>query len=490
MELKEFFFHFFIYNPREPFLFYSFQFLVLFPVFLFFFLLFQKKIVWRNTFLLAFNFFFYYKLAGTNGFFVLFVISISDYLLSNGMGRFPKFRKFFYYFGILVSLGLLLYYKYTFFFLEIAEDLTGRTFSVALQIIKPLGISYFVFRSISYLTDVYEEEIEVPEKNPLNYLGYIFFFPTLIAGPIHRAADFLPQLRTPFLEITKPKFALALLLFTTGFLKKTVADQIGLGYVDRMFSAPDIYSGLEHLFGGFAYTMQLFLDFCGYTDMALAVALFLGLEIPHNFQSPFKATSVSDFWKRWHITLSEWLQDYLFLPLNFYFRKWKLYGTALAVFITFLLSGLWHGPAYTYVLWGTMHALILAYEILTKDFRKALKPLGGNFFGGIFTFLFLVFTFMIFRAESLEKLGIMLSKIFTDTDFSYVPAWFKGYYKIAFYVLGGFLVHFFPEKFKEFFIRKWKNQPYWSLFILTLLIIVITLQIRSITAQEFIYLKF
>ncbi len=489
MNIIEWLQQFFLYNPREPFLFYSFHFLAFFPLFLIFFYLSQRKFFVRNFLLFLFNFFFYYKLAGTNGLLVLVIIAVSDYLFAQGTVRFPKFRRLFYYLGILVSLGMLLYYKYTYFFAEIAGDLTGTPWQISWKIIKPLGISYFVFRSVSYLTDVYEEEIEIPEKNPVNYFAYIFFFPALIAGPIHRATDFLPQLKKRS-SLEKENFSLALLLFTTGFFKKTLADQIGLGYVDRMFSAPEMYSGLEHLFAGFSYAIQLFLDFCGYTDMAVGVALLLGFEIPHNFKSPFKALSVSDFWKRWHITLSEWLQDYLFMPLNFSFRAWGTFGTALAVFITFVLSGLWHGAAYNYLLWGIAHALVLAYEILTKKLRKSLNSPWFKGTAWLFTFLFLVFTFAIFRAENTDKLGIMLVKIFTDTDFFYVSAWLRGYYKIAFFVVSGFALHFLPENFKEQISRKWQKQPYWSLFILTLAIIIITLQLRSIEAQEFIYLKF
>ncbi len=481
-----------IIHFTKPISFYSAEFWVIFTIFLALVYILSFNTLVRNSLILLFNIFFFYKLTGGNGLLILLIIAFSDLIFSNLMARSEGFLKnSFKITAILIALGSLVFFKYTYFFLQVYEDLTGIKLDLGLEIVKPLGISYLVFRSISYIIDVYDEVIPA-EKNPVNYLSYILFFPTIIAGPIHRAEDFLPQLKQKGINLDYSKFKLALFLFSTGFFKKIIADQLGLGYVDRMFSQPDLYSGTELFMSGVVYSFQLFLDFCGYTDMAVALALLLGFEIPHNFRSPFKAISISDFWRRWHITLSTWLQDYLFLPLEFSMRRLKIFATILAAIITFLLSGLWHGPKYTYVLWGLSHGIIIAWEIATKKLQQKIKS-KIKFYTKItwfLTFIYLIFTFIIFRAEDIKSLNFIFTKIFTDFNFILLGKWFSAYGKIASLLGLAFVMHFIPDKIKDNLISKWTKYNIWVVFILTLTIIIITLQLRSMEAQEFIYLKF
>lgn len=356
------FWELFLHDEKEPLLFHTGFFLFIFSVFLMAYAWVYKSAQWRNIFVIGFGFYFYYKASGV--FLALLILTISaDYLFSILMERQRNrtARKAILTVAILFSLSFLLFFKYTNFFLENAGFLAGRTFE-PLDLILPIGISFYTFQSISYLVDIYKEKIQRPSYS--DYLMYMSFFPHLVAGPIVRARDFLPQLRKQVV-ITKSNVDEALYLITKGLVKKAIIGDYVAQYSDAVFAQPDGFSGTENLIGSLCYTLQIFCDFSGYTDMAIGVALLLGFRLGLNFDSPYKALNITDFWRRWHISLSSWLRDYIYIPMGgnrkgFIAQQWFLLATML-------IGGFWHGASWKFVFWGAGHGVLL---ILHKLFTK------------------------------------------------------------------------------------------------------------------------
>jgi len=262
-----------------------------------------------------------------------------------------------------VLLAILGFFKYYGFFMESLQDLL---FSIGLQrdlplleIILPVGISFFTFQAISYLVDVYRGQIDA-RRGPLDVLLYISLFPQLVAGPIVRAADFLPQLeRKPVLTRAMVGFGLALCALGL-FKKMVVANYLAVDLVDPIFLDPTAYSSVVVLLGVYGYAVQIYCDFSGYSDIAIGTAALLGYRFKENFNQPYRAESLQDFWRRWHMSLSQWLRDYLYIPLGgSRHGTWKTYRNLLA---TMLLGGLWHGAAWNFVIWGAIHGGWLALE--------------------------------------------------------------------------------------------------------------------------------
>jgi len=233
-----------------------------------------------------------------------------------------------------------------------------------------IGVSYYVFQAISYLIDIYLE-IEKPELHFGYFALYLSFFPKLLQGPIERSSDLIPQLKNRY-EFNYDNMRFGLLLFTWGFFKKVViADRLGF-YADTVYNDVHAYTGLSLLFGTYAYAFQIYMDFSGYTDMALGSARLFNINLTQNFNSPYLATSVADFWRRWHISFSRWILDYIFKPLQMRWRDSKNWGTAAALIIAFLISGLWHGASWGFVIWGGLHGLYMACSAIWKPYQKRL----------------------------------------------------------------------------------------------------------------------
>ncbi len=275
-----------------------------------------------------------------------------------------------------------------------------------------------MFQAISYLADLYLE-IEKPEKRLDDFALYMAFFPKLLQGPIERAGDLLPQLKTPY-RFDYENMRMGLLLFAWGLFKKVViADRLGT-FVDPVFEDVQAHTGLSLLLSLYFYAFQIYCDFSGYTDMALGSARLFNIRLTQNFNSPYLATSVTDFWRRWHISFSRWILDYLFKPMQMQWRNWRTGGTVLALLITFLISGLWHGVSWGFVIWGLLHGIYLSAPVLwaglaKKKQKRSKQPKSGIRTGvQIFlTFHLLVFSWIFFRANSvgdafqiLRNLGI------------------------------------------------------------------------------------
>lgn len=298
--------------------------------------------------------------------------------------------------GIAFNLGILGYYKYANFFVDSLNQLFQTNWSIP-EVILPLGISFYSFTQIAYLVDAYRGELKDTNYDFLSYLLFVIFFPQLIAGPILRHNDLIPKFHKArnFFFFHK-NVAVGLTFFILGLAKKVlIADSIS-PWVKAVFDNAGVVTFLEAWVGALSYTFQLYFDFSGYCDMAIGLGLLFNLPIPLNFDSPYKATSIIDFWRRWHITLSQFLRDYLYIPLGGNRR-----GEArryLNLFVTMLLGGLWHGAGWTYIIWGGMHGLYLAINHGWRRLgHKLLMPLGWAI-----TFLAVVASWVIFRAANLH----------------------------------------------------------------------------------------
>jgi D-alanyl-lipoteichoic acid acyltransferase DltB (MBOAT superfamily) len=374
------------------------------------------------------------------------------------------------------------------FLADISNRNLGTTFNIS-NIILPVGISFFTFQSLSYTLDVYRRKIR-PVKNIVDFGFYVSFFPQLVAGPIVRASEFIPQLYSRF-HLDKREFSHALYLISKGLIKKIIiSDFIAVSFVDRVFDAPSMYSGFENLMAIYGYGLQIYCDFSGYTDIAIGIGLLFGFRLPVNFNSPYKAQGMSDFWKRWHISLSRWLKDYLYIPLGGN-RKGK-FRTYINLMITMLLGGLWHGADLRFIIWGFLHgAGLVADRLWHKIFKEQHFNSGLRKFISVFlTFQFVSFCWIFFRAPDMDSIGIMLSQIaesFSPGSWMLVlPA-----YSTVFFLIGvGYLVHFLPEKTRESIRGFFINIPLAAQLTVILVIAVLLFQMRSTDVMPFIYFRF
>jgi D-alanyl-lipoteichoic acid acyltransferase DltB (MBOAT superfamily) len=271
----------------------------------------------------------------------------------------------------------------------------------------PLSLSFYCFQSLSYTIDLYFGE-GAPTRDFTAYLASALFFPSMTAGPIPRQGNLLGQLSKPF-ALNAEDGGRALLLIAVGLVKKLlIADYLANNLVGRVFDTPALYSSVEILVGVYAFALQLFFDFSGYTDIAMGAALLLGIELPENFRQPYLSVNLADFWRRWHITFSNWLRDYVFDPLPKR-RKHPVLSYSYAFLITFTLGGLWHGISLNFLIWGVLHGLALGVVFAWKQFRRVPSPLWwAKALATLLTFHFVCFTWIFFRASSLENaLGIL-----------------------------------------------------------------------------------
>lgn len=338
--------------------------------------------------------------------------SLVDYILGARIynAKVPLHRKLLLALSLTTNLGLLGVFKYTNFFIDSLNTVAGwigvEFAAVPMDITLPVGISFYTFQTLSYTLDIYRGNLN-PEERPTHFFFFVAAFPQLVAGPIVRAADFLPQLRHDFRN-NRDYSGVGLILY--GLFKKLVlADTLGYLLVDKVFADPSAHSGTALWIGIYAYAFQIFLDFSAYSDIAIGVGKLLGLEFPLNFNAPYIARNIGDFWQRWHISLSTWFRDYLYLPLGG--NRVSLGRWCLNIAAVFLLSGLWHGANITFVLWGGIHGTIYMVERwLTTLNKQRVKPLSVPVWCQVFiTFHLVVFAWIFFRAQDLANATEYLS---------------------------------------------------------------------------------
>ena len=343
-------------------------------------------------------------------------------------------------FGVAGNLGLLGYFKYANFFVENIDLVTGADFHLG-KIVLPLAISFFTFQQIAYLVDAYKGETR--EYNFLHYCLFVTFFPQLIAGPIVHHKEMLPQFAKEWIyRLNYEHLAVGMTIFTIGLFKKVVLADGVAEYATPVFAAAEMGVALdfhEAWIGALAYTFQLYFDFSGYSDMAIGLARMFGIKLPLNFNSPYKASSITEFWHCWHMTLSRFLRDYLYFPLGGN-RKGKP-RRYINLMITMLLGGLWHGAGWTFILWGVLHGFYLVINHAWHGLRSLLNmapgksTCAGRGVARLITFAAVVVGWVLFRAESLSGAGRILSSMFGGNGWSLPASWSDGAGMLVFLLL-------------------------------------------------------
>jgi D-alanyl-lipoteichoic acid acyltransferase DltB (MBOAT superfamily) len=443
----------------------------------------------RLLFLLGASYFFYAQ-SGVRFLALIWTCSTADFLLSHAIGRAHRLerKQAWLALTVVMNLGVLAYFKYANFGLEnacaalSALGVTVPTF--ALSITLPVGISFFTFESMSYVIDVYRGEIK-PHQSYLEYVTFVAFFPHLVAGPIVRPRDLLPQLAAAPRWDEKQASA-ALLMIAIGLLKKlAIADYLGLNLVDRVFDAPTQYSALECYVAVVGYAVQIYTDFSGYTDIAIGSAALLGVRFPANFAAPYQAHDIVDFWRRWHISLSTWLRDYLYIPLGGNRRgRLRTYANLIA---TMLLGGLWHGPKWTFVIWGGLHGVALA---LNRAFRERFGDRLGStpllrLVGALCTFHFVLLAWVFFRAESFRAARAVFGELSTLT--TYHPNLDSRVLGVLAFGLG---MHFLPQRLEGWLRARFSALPGAVQGLALFAVLLLVRRMASAEAVPFVYFQF
>jgi D-alanyl-lipoteichoic acid acyltransferase DltB (MBOAT superfamily) len=324
----------------------------------------------------------------------------------------------------------------------------------------------------------------------VDFAFYVSFFPQLVAGPIVRASEFIPQLYSKY-HLDKREFSHALFLVANGLVKKIIiSDFIAVNFVDRIFDAPSVFSGFENLMAIYGYGLQIYCDFSGYTDIAIGLGLILGFRLPVNFNSPYKATSLSDFWKRWHISLSRWLKDYLYIPLGGN-RKGRV-RTHINLLLTMLLGGLWHGADLKFIIWGFLHGAGLVMEKIWEGIIGS-KPKHSFFSKALsvfITFNFVSFCWIFFRADDLVSVKVMLHQIVSNFSPGVWSEVLYGYKSVLSLIAAGYLIHLLPERTKESWRGIFINIPVVAQMAALLVIAVLLYSMRTTEIMPFIYFRF
>lgn len=478
----------FTYNPEEPLVFNSGLFLFLFTGFLFVYVALSHTDRPKLIFVTLFSLYFYYKSSGVY-FVLLLAVTVIDFWLAKQIyvstDRWR--RKLYIILTLTVNLGLLGYFKYTNFILDSFFSLGGRGFE-PLDIFLPVGVSFFTFQSLSYTLDVYRGNLK-PVDSILDYAFFVSFFPQLVAGPIVRAADFLPQIHKPTL-VTPEMLGRGVFLIGCGLFKKAViSDYISTNFVDRVFDAPTLYSGIENLFAVYGYALQIYCDFSGYSDMAIGIALILGFTFPANFDSPYQSRNIAEFWRRWHISLSSWLRDYLYISLGGN-RKGER-RTYINQMITMLLGGLWHGASWRFIIWGGLHGVAL---VVHRFFRTRVavrqKWEWPAFLKVLLTFHFVCFGWIFFRAANMATVGEMINQIVFHLNPGLLPEFVAAYQGVFMLMVIGYLLHFMPREAELAAQESITNMSLGGKAAFVIGVIILVIQTKSAGIQPFIYFQF
>ncbi|MDZ4822560.1 MAG: MBOAT family O-acyltransferase [Flavobacteriales bacterium] len=561
---------FFTFNKEAPFIFTAHAFWIFFGMVLAVDVFIYKKRAWRHLFLFAASLFFYYKT--TDLFFLLLLFTaVWDFFMGKKIHNthHPLKKKLWLAGSVIMNLAVLCYFKYAYFFTDSFNQLLdghwrvhnwighwsngffGSHFDVD-KIILPIGISFFTFQSISYTVEVFRGNLK-PVKNFVDFGFFVTFFPQLVAGPIVRATDFIPQLYKEY-ALMRAEFGLAVFWILNGLLKKVLlADYIATRFIDRVFETPERYTGFENLSALYGYSLQVYADFSGYTDIAIGVALLMGFHLTKNFNSPYKAVNVADFWRRWHMSLSGWLRDYLYIPLGgnksastgmwlalgiLIAFIWLMSGsllvlgiavavvltgvalslavksvalfltTNLNMMITMLVGGLWHGASWNFLIWGGLNGLGLVFYKLWKRISPwENKNTWYKRAWAIFlTFSFITFTRVWFRTGSnnawtgldnthdisseFEAGQVMLRQIFLHMDWSIVPQVVAGYWNVFCVIAIGLIIHWLPEKWKVLYRSWFIALPLWAMTFVIMLVVIFVFQLLAGGSQPFIYFQF
>lgn len=489
-------------------LFNSLDFAIFFPIVFVLYWLVSRNLTLRNVLILVASYTFY----GWWDWRFLFLIAVStlvDFYVGKQMYKTEekRKRKQLLLVSLLVNLGFLVYFKYTNFFIESFVDsfrLFGNELEVStLNIILPVGISFYTFQTLSYTIDIYRKQLK-PTHDVIAFSAFVSFFPQLVAGPIERASHLLPQFyKTYTFNYKLVKSGLLLMAFGL-FKKMVIADRAAL-YVNQVYNNVDDYGGVGYIYATVLFAFQIYCDFSGYSDIAIGLGRTMGFDLMKNFDSPYISKSLTEFWRRWHISLSTWFRDYLYIPLGGN-KKGKI-RTYANIFIVFVVSGLWHGAAMTFLIWGAIHGIILMIEKGTFTIRKKLfnklglqkSNLSNHFFFGFIIFTIVCFAWVFFRANSLSDSfqiingffnGVNLGDVFNEN--TYLIGFKPNEFKII--TIAILLLFMFEYLHRTYNVIKFLNNQATLFRWLFYLCIVLTIIVFGIygdrNIQEFIYFQF
>ena len=548
-------FDIFTFSEDFPLIFTQANFWIFFAVTYFVFALIYKKITLRNSYLFLISLFFYYK---TSGLFIGILIfsTLVDFFIGRSIHKSEQQTKRYILvtLSVVINLTVLCYFKYAYFFTDSFNLLFHTNFEVVNwlaqwgnsfndqnyftvdKIILPVGISFYTFQTISYSVDIFRRKL-VPLKSIVDFGFYVSFFPQLVAGPIVRAETFVPQISEPTI-VTKSDFNRGTFMILKGLIKKMIfADFIAMHFLDRVFDAPEMFSGFANVMAMIGYSLQIYGDFSGYTDIAIGLALLMGFKLPINFNSPYKATNAGDFWKRWHISLSTWLRDYLYIPLGgnrkgtvasyiiltiilvafMYASQGMLVvaiilSTAVLIYIlsifndkvknqvntninlmlTMLIGGLWHGASWKFAIWGGLNGLgIVVYKFWRKISPYELyNQWYARWWKILVTLTFITFTRIYFRGESMDHIARWYRQVAYHMDWHY--AWdILVHYQLVFWVmLLGYITHWLPQTTKDNIEAIYAKSPGFAKVIIASIVGVICFQAFSTDFQPFVYFQF
>ncbi|WP_224491562.1 MBOAT family O-acyltransferase [Robertkochia flava] len=545
----------FTFTEDFPLIFTQVNFWIFFGVIYLLFSFLYKRIRVRNVYLFLISLFFYYK---TSGMFVGLLIfsTIVDYFIGKNIYKSddPVRRKILVTLSVVINLCTLCYFKYAYFFTDSfnylfhtqyevvnwlaqwSNSFTTVNYFTVDKIILPVGISFFTFQTISYSVDIYRKKVK-PLDSILDFGFYVSFFPQLVAGPIVRAENFVPQIDAPT-RVTKTDFNQGSFMILKGLIKKMIfADYIAMHFLDRVFDAPDMYSGFTNIMAMIGYSLQIYGDFSGYTDIAIGLALLMGFKLPTNFNSPYKAENCGNFWKRWHISLSTWLRDYLYIPLggnregtraSYIILGIILLGVMLAfgnlwtyilipalvggavvaarvspvvknqintninLMLTMLIGGLWHGASWKFAIWGGLNGL----GIVVYKFWRKVSPWENktgwlvHAWKILVTFIFITFTRIYFRGESMEQIGMLYDQIWNNMDWAGAGTVLSAYSSVFWVMLLGYITHWLPQSTKDGIQGLYGRSPMPVKVATVAVVGVLCYQAFSSDFQPFIYFQF
>lgn len=544
------------FDENHPLIFTQLDFWIFFLLVIAIFSYIHKFKLTRSIFLFVASLFFYFK---TSGLLVLLLFSsiVINYFIGKGVWNSVSIlkKKAFVTLSVLFNILTLGYFKYAYFFTESFNEMFHtkyEIFNVFAQIgnsvlgqgsfvdiiVLPVGVSFFTFQSISYVVDIYRKEVK-PVKNFFDYAFFVSFFPQLVAGPIVRARDFIPQIRQPY-QLNHTDFSWAIIQIVKGFIKKVVlADYIAIHFIDKVADAPEAFPGFISILAMWGYSLQIYGDFSGYTDIAIGISRLMGFKLLENFNSPYKAISVADFWRRWHKSLGSWLRDYLYIPLGgnrsggigtyiatmviliflIFITQWywllfiylglmiiyigvsllfpgfkRYVHRDLNLIITMVIGGLWHGASENFVIWGAMNGAAL---IIYNHWRK-ISPyensttLFTRFWRILITFNFITFTRIWFRLEDDGAPANMLIQIWYHFDLNSdtFNTLMTGFDTALYVMIFGYILHWLPSKVKEFGERKFTALPMVLQSAVVAIILIIIYQAFSDTFKPFVYFQF
>jgi len=475
-------------------------FIAAFTIFIFLYYIFRNR--YRKTLLLSANLLFYFSF-GLSGLIILVLVLVSVYFSGLLMEK-SDGRKLIFWAGIFSVLIFLIIFKYYNFF---AALIFGENQLPVLKIASPIGLSFYTFAGLSYVIEVYRKRIKA-EKNIFSLAGFITFFPLIVSGPIERPYNIMPQL-TVEKKFDYDKIKSGLILVTLGFFKKAViADRLS-GLVEKVFSSPEEFKGAALIAGAVLFSIQIYCDFSGYTDIAIGIAKIMGIDVIENFNLPYYSKSIQEFWSRWHISLSNWFRDYLFLPIAYSVTrnlrnkpflgiKSESWSYISGISITMLICGLWHGANLTFILWGLIHAVFLVFAFATKKFRKRIIRKSGlensfilNSYKTLFTFSLITFAWVFFRAESISSGFYIVTHFFSSFNPVNVMLIFGSRIEIIVVVSLVMIlevIHFVQKKYGiNVFIN---SRPVWQRWSIYYFFVFVILIFGRFDSASFIYAKF